>query len=112
MAKLEGYKLETGKLYAVGLGTKKIPVKTYYDVDADNWFIRFGDGPWNHVGDYCSQNPGVEIDEIDEQGNQVMTGLVPEAQSFDGHEIDVMPVVVAAEVPLAVVGNEAPAWME
>lgn len=112
MARLVGFKLETGKLYAVGIGTKKKPVKTFYDVDMDQWYIRFGDAPWNHLGDYCSQNPGVEIDEIDEQGNQVTTDSGPEAESFNGHEIDVMPVVVAAEVPLAVAGNKTPAWME
>ena len=112
MAKLEGFKLQTGKLYAVGIGTKKKPVKTFYDVDLDQWYIRFGDAPWNHVGEYCSQNPGVEIDEVDEQGNQIPGDeSAPIVSEQLGQAVDVLPVVVAAEVP-AVTGNEAPAWME
>jgi hypothetical protein len=112
MAKLEGFKLEAGKLYAVGIGTKKKPVKTFYDVDMDQWYIRFGDAPWNHLGEFIEQNPGIEIDEIDEQGNQVASDesaqIAPEQL---GQVVDVMPVVVAAEVS-AVTGTEAPAWME
>jgi hypothetical protein len=106
MAKLAGFTLETGKLYAVGIGTKKKPIKTTYNVDMDQWYIRFGDAPWNHLGEFIEQNPGVEIDEIDAQGNQVGSDSDP---SPVGKAVDVMPALTAAA---PVTGHEAPVWME
>jgi len=107
MAKLAGFTLETGKLYAVGIGTKKKPIKTTYNVDMDQWYIRFGDAPWNHLGEFIEQNPGIEIDEIDAQGNQVGSTSDPAPV---GEAVDVMPALAAAAAPIT--GHEAPAWME
>lgn len=118
MPKLDGFKLETGKLYAVGIGTKKKPIITTYNVDMDEWYIRFGDAPWNHLGEFILQNPGIEIDEIDDQGRQV--GEVRDVQSFDHalsqgeiktmcEAVDVMPALAAAA---PVTSDATPAWME
>ena len=106
MPKLEGFKLETGKLYAVGIGTKKKPIITTYNVDMDQWYIRFGDAPWNHLGEFVLQNPGIEIDEIDSQGNQV--GSDTDASPV-GETVDVMPALAAAA---PVTSDATPAWME
>lgn len=106
MPRLDGFKLETGKLYAVGIGTKKKPIITTYNVDMDEWYIRFGDAPWNHLGEFILQNPGIEIDEIDSQGNQV------------GSDTDASPVGEAVDVTSALFADArfnrhvAPAWME
>ena len=105
MPRLDGFKLETGKLYAVVIGTKKKPIITTYNVDVDEWYIRFGDAPWNHLGEFILQNPGIEIDEIDDQGNQV--GSDTDASPV-GEPVDVMPALAAAPVT----SDATPAWME
>lgn len=106
MPRLDGFKLETGKLYAVGIGTKKKPIITTYNVDMDEWYIRFGDAPWNHLGEFILQNPGIEIDEIDSQGNQV--GSDTDASPV-GEAVDVLPALAAAA---PVTSDATPAWME
>ena len=106
MPKLDGFKLETGKLYAVGIGTKKKPIITTYNVDLDEWYIRFGDAPWNHLGEFILQNPGIEIDEIDSQGNQV--GSDTDASPV-GETVDVMSNLLA---DARLNRHVAPAWME
>jgi hypothetical protein len=106
MPRLDGFKLKTGKLYAVGIGTKKKPVMTTYNVDMDQWYIRFGDAPWNHLGEFIEQNPGIEIDEIDAEGNQV--GSDTDASPV-GEAVDVMPALAAAA---PVTSDATPAWME
>ena len=106
MPRLDGFKLETGKLYAVGIGTKKKPIITTYNVDMDQWYIRFGDAPWNHLGEFILQNPGIEIDEIDDQGNQVGSDT---DGSPVGETVDVMPALEAAA---PVTSDATPAWME
>ena len=106
MPKLDGFKLETGKIYAVGIGTKKKPIITTYNVDMDQWYIRFGDAPWNHLGEFILQNPGIEIDEIDSQGNQVGSDT---DGSPVGEAVDVMPALAAAA---PVTSDATPAWME
>lgn len=106
MPKLDGFKLETGKRYAVGIGTRKKPIITTYDVDLDEWYIRFGDAPWNYLGEFIQQNPGIEIDEIDNQGNQV--GSDTNSPPV-GEAVDVMPALAAAA---PVTSDSTPAWME
>ena len=111
MPKLAGFTLETGKLYAVGVGTKKKPIKTTYNVDMDQWYIRFGDAPWNHLGEFIEQNPGIEIDEIDADGRQV-SDSAPEIAwptVVTAAEVDVMPTVQSAASALP---DQQPAWME
>jgi hypothetical protein len=115
MAKLDGFQLVAGKNYAVGIGTKKKPIKTFYDVDMDQWYIRFGDAPWNHLGEYITANPGVEIDEIDSEGRQVASSTAEPGVAVT--EVDVMPAVQSAsalhaEPVAAVSGTESPNWME
>ncbi len=92
MPKLSGFTLQAGKLYAVGLGTKKKPVKTFYDVDLDQWYIRFGDAPWNHLGEFIEQNPGIAWPAVATTA-----------------EVDVMPTVQSAASALP---DQQPAWME
>lgn len=106
MPRLDGFKLETSKLYAVGIGTKKKPIITTYNVDLDEWYIRFGDAPWNHLGDFISQNPGIEIDEYKPQRNQVGSDT---DGSPVGETVDVMPALAAAA---PVTSDATPAWME
>jgi hypothetical protein len=110
MPKLSGFTLQAGKLYAIGLGTKKKPVKTFYDVDLDQWYIRFGDAPWNHLGEFIEQNPGIEIDEVDAEGRQVSNDAAEVAWPpvATAAEVDVMPTVQSAASALP----EQPAWME
>ena len=50
---------------------------------------------------------GIEIDEIDAQGNQV--GSTSD-QLAVGEAVDVMPALAAAAAPIT--GHEAPVWME
>ena len=106
MPRLDGFKLETGKLYAVGIGTKKKPIITTYNVDMDQWYIRFGDAPWNHLGEFILQNPGIEIDEIDREAVQ---GGSDTDGSPVSEAVDVMPALAAAA---PVTSDATPAWME
>ena len=113
MAKLDGFQLVAGKEYAVGVGTKKKPIKTFYDVDMDQWYIRFGDAPWNHLGEYITANPGVEIDEIDSEGRQIASDT--DTAAVAATEVDVMAAVqVASQLQPAspITGTEQPSWME
>jgi hypothetical protein len=106
MPKLAGFTLEAGKLYAIGLGTKKKPVKTFYDVDLDQWYIRFGDEPWNHLGEFVEQNPGIEIERIDAFGVPIDSDSNP---TTGNEAVDVMPTVQSAAAALP---DQQPAWME
>jgi hypothetical protein len=111
MPKLAGFTLQAGKLYAVGVGSKKKPVMTTYNVDMDQWYIRFGDAPWNHLGEFIEQNPGIEIDEVDAEGRQV-SDSAPEVAwpaVAIAAEVDVMPTVQSAASALP---DQQPAWME
>jgi hypothetical protein len=114
MAKLDGFQLVAGKNYAVGIGTKKKPIKTFYDVDMDQWYIRFCDAPWNHLGEYITANPGVEIDEIDSEGRQVASSTAEPGVAVI--EVDVMTAVQLASAlhaePVAVSSSQNPDWME
>ena len=106
MPKLDGFQLEVGKFYAVGVGTKKKPVKTVYNVNLDQWYIHYGDGQWDRMDDFIAANPGIEIDEIDDQGNQVGSDT---DGSPVGEAVDVMPALAAAA---PVTSDATPAWME
>ena len=106
MPKLSGFTLQAGKLYAVGVGSKKKPVMTTYNVDMDQWYIRFGDAPWNHLDEFIEQNPGIEIDEVDRDAVQVGSDT---DGSPVGEAVDVMPTVQSAASALP---DQQPAWME